>query len=133
MSISIKSLSAKPSKMWLNPPFQTNSALFFEVVGENSTQYKNARRELLMSKPSEYFSSVDMSKPAEFVGRSDELEKDAIRLLAACVIGWSGFEEEYSQELLIDILTQPEFDWLVNQLRDYIADSSNFFQGSKLS
>lgn len=60
----------------------------------------------------------------------DEAEKRSIELLATCIVGWAGIQEDgkdvaYSKESAKYILMK--YHWIREQIDAAIADRSNFF------
>lgn len=126
MAISLKSLGAQPAKLKLDPPGQPDAELYFIVVGQESNQYVAAQQAQLLNNPS-LFEKPNETDVKAIIAQTAKVNELAAELLAECVIGWEGFEEEFSKTFLITTLKDPSFTWLVEQLADFVKERANFF------
>lgn len=134
--------ATRPSELKITVPVVTEDGtienqstnLVLHVVGTQSSQYSNARRSLLSSKNQDYFKEKNMDDPKKVIEFSEEVQMDQAKLLASCVLGWSGFEDDngneqaFDRNLLIEYLTMPEMGFLIDQLQSFISDPKNFYQ-----
>jgi hypothetical protein len=64
----------------------------------------------------------------------DLLEQRAAEVVAACVVGWTGLENEdgtpmpYSHEKAVELLSKPELSFIAEQVVRYAATRQNFFR-----
>lgn len=61
---------------------------------------------------------------------SERVQREAIEMLAANIVGWEGVEENgeplpFSHDAAIDLLTR--FKWLREQIDSFLGDRKNFF------
>lgn len=83
--------------------------------------------ELVGSNSSEFYNCV---KAEDAIDILQEEDNSTARLVAACIVGWdkSGFiDEPYSKEAALEIMLDPNNLWLLNQLKEHIAQTANFF------
>lgn len=60
----------------------------------------------------------------------DHLDEQTVKLTAACVTGWKDngfFDEPYSPEGIEEIMMNPEFRFITNQVREFVAEKQHFF------
>jgi hypothetical protein len=66
----------------------------------------------------------------------DQISATATDSLAACVIGWRGItvngaEWPCTPENIREVLTNPEYAWVAEQIDEFIADRANFYKGAE--
>lgn len=66
-------------------------------------------------------------------GRSEEIERETVKLLAAATIAWTGFvvdgsPMECNEPNARKLYSDPRFPWIVEQLRKVMDDRAAFFQ-----
>jgi len=57
-----------------------------------------------------------------------------LTLVAACIVGWTGLENDdgtemlYSPKKALEIISMPEFAFMREQVEEFIAERKNFFR-----
>ena len=81
----------------------------------------------------EFYDTINALSQEEEIGTNSEFGR---RTLAGCIVGWETSEFytddndnpiEYSQDAAIELVTNNDNLWIINQLRRYVEDSANFF------
>jgi len=93
------------------------------VAGNASEDYRKVRTELAKRR-------IESTRSITV----EELETSAMRLLVACVKGWkgiqmSGVEYPYSTANAKELLSNPGYFWLKEQIETAVGDVANFIQG----
>lgn len=79
---------------------------------------------------------LKMGGRRSFSVTADELDNDALDLLAACTLAWSGFEVDKAEmECNVDNARRlyRQFPWLREQAQQFVDDRANFLRGSPTS
>ena len=111
---------------------ETDEPVKFMLVNQDSRVFYNA------------FNAMNAEHKAHFektkqVMTVEQIQGLTTRLIASMVIGWNlaavkFFEEElgpkapWSPESVIQLLENPEYFWVVNQIEEFLKDKSRFFQ-----
>ena len=93
------------------------------VAGNASEDYRKVRTELAKRR-------IESTRSITV----EELETSAMRLLVACVKSWkgiqmSGVEYPYSAANAKELLSNPGYFWLKEQIETAVGDVANFIQG----
>ena len=60
---------------------------------------------------------------------SEKTDQDNITLAASMIIGWNdSFDDEFSQEAVINFLSPPENKWASDQIAAFIRDPLKFYK-----
>lgn len=80
---------------------------------------------------SEYLEAFLARQDEDFEGKTltEKLRINAA-LAVSCIKGWNEelFEQEFSKEYALDLLSQPEMSWLLFGIQKEIEDIGSFFQ-----
>jgi len=90
-----------------------------QVVGQDSDLYRKAQRKILNKRLND----------KKFKTRAEELENEAIDLLAGCTVGWEGIQEgETDIPFSVDAAKRVyrEYPWMKEQVDMAIGDRGNF-------
>lgn len=93
------------------------------IVGQYSDEFVNASK--VMAQEFEVFANAE--DKSEALDTVKHIKRD---MLAKCIVGWEDngfFSTPYSPEEALDLLTQTENDWLVDQIMSFTTEKSNFF------
>jgi len=93
------------------------------VAGNASEEYRKVRTELAKRR-------IESTRSITV----EELETSAMRLLVACVKGWKGIQMAgvdypYSAANAKELLSNPGYFWLKEQIETAVGDVANFIQG----
>lgn len=90
--------------------------LEIEIVGRNSSQW------------------LDFMKGFQSTGNRDELfsriNDQSREFIASLIVGWTdngALKEPYSDDKAIELVSNPENTWLLEQLQEALIDETNFF------
>ena len=117
----------KPSQATLNlvHPVYGETGVNLFVVGQQSKQYINKQLEIL--RENQTGKSIT-DRPLE------DLVRDGRRMVASCIVGWDNdefFGGPYTPELALDIIADPENQWLVEVIQEFTQDQQRFFSKAK--
>lgn len=96
--------------------------VFIEMVGTESAEFRNAFKVLAKKRA---LLTADESKDIDLI------ESDSNEMLAVCVLGWSDdefFGSAFSHEKLVEVLADPELEFIKTQLNEFVVDRTNFFR-----
>ena len=103
------------------------TGITFEMVGADSKQYREAAKKaarLVLGKDKEMSSDYDL------------IEKSTAALYAACILGWSGLDDDdgsalpYSQAKALEFMVTPELSFIREQVEGFVFKRSEFFRPS---
>ena len=104
----------------LHPISKEPLGITLHVVGHDSKNFREAYREIVKS--------TQGKKEADLL----EMEKNNLRLVAACVVGWDAEAEEafgpYTQSRALEIVSMDELSFVKEQVEAFISERSNFFR-----
>lgn len=106
-------------------PDGSNTGVVLTVVGQDSVQFRSMARKLA--------SSMTTRKDRPSI---DELEQQNAELIATCIVGWTGLEDEegnplpYSHEEALKLMTNPGLHFMRDQVEEFAKERTNFFRGS---
>ena len=86
------------------------------IVGSYSKEFYQAAKNVLRNKD---LVEVDF----------EVTEEENSKTIAACIVGWDDdfFQQEFSQEGALELMSNPEFGWIRVQVEAAIHVRSNFF------
>jgi hypothetical protein len=98
----------------------------FQLVGPNSKQYMDMFRVV----------SKTLQGKADDENFTDLVLEGNYKIVAACVIGWEGLEDEngsvsHSPEKAYELISNPELTFLREQVEAAFAERAKFFRKSK--
>lgn len=101
------------------------SGVVLSVVGQDSVQFRNMAKkfhaEMLTRKEKPTF---------------DELEQHNAELIASCVVGWDGLEDDegnplgHSHNEAVKLMLNPGLAFMRDQVEEFAKERTNFFRGS---
>jgi hypothetical protein len=98
--------------------------VYLSIVGQDSVQYRTESKRLMKER------LVDTSKKTDV----DKLELDNARLAACVIVGWTeDVFGPFSTEAAVDIMKDPEFSWIREQVERATQDRALFFRKPKVA
>jgi hypothetical protein len=120
---SITDISGNGAELVITHPVTgQDTDIKFTLAGSDSEQYRKAQR-LIQNRR--------LQKPGRMKLDAAVIEKEALELLAACVISWKGvqldgMELPCTRENAMGVFER--FPWLRDQCDNFIGDRQNFLQ-----
>ena len=102
--------------------------LTITLLGQDSSVY----RKMILKRQQAALNRLAKGKKSDALD-AEKLAEDSIEDLIAMTVSWSGFEDskgktiEFSHEAVREIYTDQGFGWLVDQVREFVANRTNFF------
>lgn len=111
-------------KLNIKLPNGQETGIVFDVVGEDSTEYRKGAKVV-----AQMFYSDE--RPS-----ADDHEKANNVLYAGCVVGWSGLEQDgkpmpYSPEKALELLSNPQLTYVRQQVEEFVQKRTEFFRQDK--
>ena len=126
MKLTLNDLKAKPFSLELKHPITKEGlGVKIDIVGKNSKAFKEKFYDVVEATQGKF--GKDQSQ-AEKLKVADQCSTE---LVAACIVGWTDtefFGGEYSPELALEIVKNPELSWVKDQIDSAITEDSYFFQ-----
>ena len=100
------------------------TGIVLKVVGQDSKQVREVTKRFALI--------MDEQKPT--LERMNQVEQRASEIVAACIVGWTGLEDEdgnplpYSPDKALELVSKPELAFISEQVVRYAADRQNFFR-----
>lgn len=97
----------------------------FSMVGADSKQYRDAAKKAAKSV---------LGKDKEISQDYDLIEKSNAALYAACILDWTGLEDEsgapvpYSQTKALEFMMTPELTFIREQVEAFVFKRAEFFR-----
>jgi len=120
----LSTLLPNVAKMELIHPEIGPTGIFINLIGQDSKVFRDKAKVIASSLVGK------SSKDADY----DKLITQSIELAAACIVGWSGLEDEegneipYSPAKALELVADPGLAYLKEQVEEFIADRKNFFR-----
>lgn len=100
--------------------------MFLRVLGKDSDAYRQGFRKLVNKR-------MRKAKRSGGAAKLEEIEKDTLRQLAACVVGGKifidGREVEVDESVAYELMDQDGYAWIREQVEEFQGDRSNFLHG----
>lgn len=125
-ALKIVSASREGADMPLLNPFDgSETGAVFQVMGFDAPEIVAALRAF----------DRDEAKRPDRAEPDDVLARRRVAVCSAAVIGWTGFEfdgpQEYNSDLCREIMSNPEFAWIVDQVHRFGGHRRNFMPRPK--
>lgn len=126
--MNILQLRPQVKELEIKLPTGESTGIIFKVVGQDSKQFKAVSGKWIEL-------SLDAAKGKKV--NPDQMFQARAEMAAACVVGWSNLDDEndlpipYSPEKALELLAQPEFSFIVEQLDAFVTERVNFFRKSE--
>lgn len=117
--VSLDDLRPKSTRMYIkHPGTGEETSAYFDVIGQDSKEVRKIFNDIVRERQKS-------NKEPDF----DQLQNEDVKIMAATVKGW---DEEtfgpYSQEAVIELLSDPEFMPIREQLSAFTEERKNFFR-----
>ncbi len=103
-------------------PDGTKGPLELYVIGRNSRQWVDFQNKIF-----EWQMTSEVRNDQTWVA---QIKKETPELLASMITGWldnGALTTPYSKEEALELITDPENDWIARQIDAFIKEESNFF------
>ena len=115
----------KQSLELLSPKDGTPLGIFIDVVGPDSKEVRAVERE-------QQKEGIARSKAGAEI-QIEEIEGILITKFAASVVGWDekyndDMGGEYSAAYVLELLRNPDYRWVCDQIAGYVSNRQNFFR-----
>lgn len=123
----ISQLLPKSQDLPINFPDGEPTGIVLKVVGQDSKQVREVTKRF----------ALVMDGDTQTLERINQMEQRAAEIVAACIVGWSGLEDDdggplpYSTEKALELVSKPELAFIAEQVVRYAADRQNFFRRGK--
>lgn len=108
-------------------PDGESTGIVIKMVGQDSSAFRSAAKGIAQMLMAQEDKKLDV----------EALEKQNIELLAACIVNWSGLEDEegnplpFTKTKAIELLSMPELAFVREQIERFVAKRQNFFRRNK--
>jgi hypothetical protein len=108
-------------------PTGEKTGIVFQIVGQDSKAFRTTAKRI-----------AEANLKRQDAATVDEMYNQSIELVCSCVVGWSGLEQdgsdqplEYSPEKALELLSNPELQFIREQVEAFITQRATFFQHTK--
>lgn len=110
-------------KLNIKLPNGQDTGIVFDVVGEDSAEYRKGAKVV-----AQMFYTEERPSP-------DAHEKANNELFAGCVVGWTGLEQAgkpipYTAEKALELLSNPKLTYIRQQVEEFVQKRTEFFRPS---
>jgi hypothetical protein len=111
--------------------FDDKNPIIFLISGTDSEAYRAVERFYINKR----INSKNFKRGKLAIGTAEEQMKERLDKTITCLNGWRnfGFEGQdlpFSADKAREILSNPKFSWILEQIESYMSDRENFIKGS---
>lgn len=125
----MKLTDLKPSvaSMEVVHPTMGATGVTLRLVGQDTKQFRDKAKQIAKSVVGKGTKDVDL----------DAMQDQNLELVACCIVGWSGLEDddgaelEYTPERALELIRNPELSFIKEQVEEFVADRKNFFRPAR--
>lgn len=117
--VSLDDLRPKGTRMYIvDPGSGEETEAYFDVIGQDSKEYRQAVNAVVKARQEKG------SEPT-----FEDVQNENVELLATTVVGWNNdVFGEFSKQGVKDLLADPAFSAIREQLDDFTENRKNFFR-----
>lgn len=99
------------------------TGIILNLVGQDTKEFRDKVKQIAK------FATLNKAKDLDI----DMLEQQNLELVAACIVGWTGLEEDgiaipFSTKKAFEIISDPAYSIVKEQVEVFVANRKNFFR-----